>query len=247
MRRPPIIYHLVRRSSPEIWYCVEPTKKTCECTSLNLLRTASTSVSFVAHISLSFFYTGTYGLSIPKTALDHFDCLHGRMQIPWTTFSVPGMSVVHRPLWQPNDSEPHIAYFIDKPNLAFLGKDIPQSDATATITFFGPGGVVYFTFDIPRVGRIYLFHCHLPLEPMLQRAYFHWYASPSIPAVVVSYVVGSWIGQWGNDLDVWENKTYLSKPFLIPVDGPVAKMRRWYNQFYSPSSKLQIRAIEDEF
>jgi hypothetical protein len=32
---------------------------------------------------------------------------------------------------------------------------------------------------------------------------------------------------------VWENKEFKSKPFLVRGDGPVAALRRWYKQFYS--------------
>jgi hypothetical protein len=34
------------------------------------------------------------------------------------------------------------------------------------------------------------------------------------------------------DAPIWENKIYQSKPNLCDGDGPIAKFRKWYAQFY---------------
>lgn len=34
------------------------------------------------------------------------------------------------------------------------------------------------------------------------------------------------------DIEIWENKVYRPSPQLVPGDGPVGKLRRWYRQFY---------------
>lgn len=39
--------------------------------------------------------------------------------------------------------------------------------------------------------------------------------------------------QFTQDIPIWENKRYLTKPILTQVDGPIAAYRRWYNRFYS--------------
>ena len=36
------------------------------------------------------------------------------------------------------------------------------------------------------------------------------------------------------DVQIWENKAYLERPLLCVADGPIAKLRRWYAQFYHP-------------
>jgi cholesterol 7-dehydrogenase len=53
-----------------------------------------------------------------------------------------------------------------------------------------------------------------------------------MPRWLVYYVVGNWISQWRNDLDIWENKVHLRKPLLVKGDGPIHKARRWFRQFY---------------
>lgn len=32
---------------------------------------------------------------------------------------------------------------------------------------------------------------------------------------------------------MWENKVFLPKPLLVRGDGPVQRLRRWYQQFYA--------------
>jgi hypothetical protein len=91
-------------------------------------------------------------------------------------------------------------------------------------------------------------HLFLVCSPIMTVADFR-YAEKSVPRFLVWYVVGNWIAQWRNDIFVWvrlctmlrflivqENKVYKSKPVLVRGDGPVAKLRRWYSQFYSPTN-----------
>lgn len=90
-----------------------------------------------------------------------------------------------------------------------------------------------FRFMLPELGDILMFQTHLPLAPALQHCEFRWFADPAIPRALVWYVVGNWVSQWGNDRQVWENKVFLQRPLLVRGDGPVQKLRRWYQQFYA--------------
>ena len=38
--------------------------------------------------------------------------------------------------------------------------------------------------------------------------------------------------QVGQDIPIWENKAYLESPVLCDGDGPIAKYRKWFQQFY---------------
>ena len=38
-------------------------------------------------------------------------------------------------------------------------------------------------------------------------------------------------GQVEQDIPIWENKIYLENPLLC--DGPIAKYRKWFTQFYA--------------
>jgi hypothetical protein len=35
------------------------------------------------------------------------------------------------------------------------------------------------------------------------------------------------------DKEIWEHRVPMEIPALIPGDGPIAKFRRWVNQFYA--------------
>lgn len=161
----------------------------------------------------------------------HFGPLHGDMRLPFLGVPLPLLGVRHEVSWEPDPERPHIAYFRDQAMLRFRERDLPWSGASAQITFMGPGGVVLFTFDIPKLGRIQLLQTHLPVEPLKQRIRFRWFAERRIPRLLVYYVVGNWISQWRIDISIWEGKIYRPRPMLTTGDGPVHRMRRWFQQF----------------
>lgn len=164
----------------------------------------------------------------------HFAPLHGKMFVPWTRLIVPGITIRHDALWE-LDTDPankHIAYFKNNAILKVFGRFIERTRASALITFCGPAGVVTFRFTIPDVGEILMFQTHLPLAPLEQKVDFHWFADPKIPRWLVSYVVGNWVSQWRNDVEIWEHKIHRERPILVQEDGPIMRLRRWFSQFY---------------
>ena len=58
--------------------------------------------------------------------------------------------------------------------------------------------------------------------------------------MIAWYIVGNWISQWRADVPIWESKVYRARPLLTRADGPVLRMRRWYQQFYP----AQDRAVD---
>lgn len=162
----------------------------------------------------------------------HFQPLHGDMFVPWTNVKLPFLGIEHNASWEADAERPHIAYFRDEAELTAFGKAIPNSGAHAVITFYGAGSLVSFRFERPDVGTIVMFQSHLPEAPLRQRVRFRWFAQPHIPRALVLYVVGTWVSQWREDISIWENKIYQAKPMLVPGDGPMHAMRRWFQQFY---------------
>lgn len=161
----------------------------------------------------------------------HFAPLHGEMFVPWTGIRVPGVEVRHEASWELDGRESHVAWFKNHARLELLGREVKGADAKAAICIAGPGGIVSFHFDVPRMGKIVLFQTHTPEAPLEQRVRFRWYAEPGIPRVLVEYVVGSWVTQWRQDVAIWETKRYQKRPMLVKGDGPVHLMRRWYSRF----------------
>jgi len=200
----------------------------------------------------SFVYRGKYDAVIQmhiqefaenSADFQHFEPLHGQLCIPFTLIPIPGMRIVHEAQWVPNKEETHIAYFKDKAHLRFMGKDLPRTDARGTVTFVGPASICYFRFET-EMGEIHLFHTHTPIEPLLTKVEFRWWADKKMPRLLVWYVVGNWIAQWKNDIAIWENKIWLPKPALLKEDGPVRQLRRWYSQFYSSRAAVERNTLE---
>jgi cholesterol 7-dehydrogenase len=162
----------------------------------------------------------------------HFAPLHGKMTIPWTNVTIPGVRIHHDATWEPDPDEAHVAWFRDKAVLEIFGRVRHWSRASAAIRFIGPGGVVAFTFDIPDRGRVLMFHTHTPLAPLSQQVRFTWFSARPISKLLASYIVGNWVSQWRADIAIWETKIYRTKPKLNPEDGPIHELRRWFQQFY---------------
>jgi 3-ketosteroid 9alpha-monooxygenase subunit A len=38
---------------------------------------------------------------------------------------------------------------------------------------------------------------------------------------------------FGQDVEIWKDKTYQENPILCDADGPINKLRKWYEQFYT--------------
>ena len=45
-------------------------------------------------------------------------------------------------------------------------------------------------------------------------------------------LIGEIVRQVEQDIPIWEHKTYQERPILCDGDGPIAKYRRWFGQFY---------------
>ena len=56
-------------------------------------------------------------------------------------------------------------------------------------------------------------------------------ASPQFK-LLTDGLIAEIVRQVGQDIPIWENKAYRDAPILCDGDGPVAKYRRWFSQFY---------------
>jgi cholesterol 7-dehydrogenase len=182
------------------------------------------------------FDAGTVRMHIVEFAensadVQHFSPLHGTMLVPWTGLRVPWLRVHHRATWELDDSAGHVAWFRNEAVLALNERELKGTAASAAIQIAGPGGLVSFHLDVPQFGRILLLQSHTPDAPLSQRVRFRWFAERSMPRALVEYVVGSWVTQWREDVAIWESKGYCPKPMLVPGDGPIHDMRRWYAAF----------------
>ena len=186
----------------------------------------------------------------------HFEVIHSDMKVPWlgAQSSIPGLKVQHNGKFElpKGEDDWYRAVFTNVATLVWRGSPLPWTAAKATVEFLGPGGINHMTFDLPKLGKVYLLEAHTPTEELKLETRFRWFADASVPSVVAWYVIGSWYSQWEADVDIWGNKVYRSMPPLRANDGPVQALRRWYRKFYpaeneaTPSNAAEGRCFNDE-
>mgnify|MGYP000191604021 CR=1 FL=1 len=49
---------------------------------------------------------------------------------------------------------------------------------------------------------------------------------------IAAAIIRDIVKQTNEDIVIWEHKIYRDKPLLCDGDGPIAKFRKWYSQFY---------------
>ncbi len=64
----------------------------------------------------------------------------------------------------------------------------------------------------------------------------------SVDSDVAKGLIRNIVSQFEEDKPVWENKRYRSLPILCDGDGPLARFRKWYGQFYHNFDPVQQMA-----
>ncbi|MBS1611240.1 MAG: Rieske 2Fe-2S domain-containing protein [Bacteroidetes bacterium] len=161
----------------------------------------------------------------------HFAYVHDLLTIPWAHHIV---DVKHTLNIQFGEGEKkHTAWFTDQADLVWKksGKLIPHAGGHATVTYYGPGFLV-FRFNT-EIGKMLLVKTFTPLGPLKVKMEDYVYAPKSTWKIAVKYLLGEASAQFHDDIAIWEKKNFAARPVLVKGDGPIMKMRAWYSQFYS--------------
>lgn len=51
--------------------------------------------------------------------------------------------------------------------------------------------------------------------------------------MLTDVLIAEIVRQVGHDIPIWQNKIYREQPILCDGDGPIAKYRQWFRQFYA--------------
>lgn len=162
----------------------------------------------------------------------HLNHIHNRLNIPWTQIPVPGVTIEYEPAIELDNDRPWELVIRLNTELKVFGRHFERAKGSAEVTFTGAGSIIIFRITIPDAGEVLIYMTHLPIAPLEQQVDFHWFAGRKVPRIVVWYIVGNWISQWRQDIPIWENKSYVTPPMLCGDDGPVSRVRRWYQQFF---------------
>jgi nitrite reductase/ring-hydroxylating ferredoxin subunit len=106
-------------------------------------------------------------------------------------------------------------------------------DAKLVSTSMGPGQTIQkFTrmFDVVMLGTV------TPIDSQTVELRFNFSMPKSSEGDNKLYAQGfidEVVRQVGQDIPIWEHKTYRPNPVLCDGDGPIAKYRKWFNQFYA--------------
>lgn len=63
--------------------------------------------------------------------------------------------------------------------------------------------------------------------------------------LLANALIGEVVRQVEQDIPIWEHKTYHERPILCDGDGPIAKYRRWFRQFYDDGEPAAPAAAEN--
>lgn len=169
--------------------------------------------------------------------LQHFSQLHGDLLIPWTRIRLPFCKVRHRigPI-EISDCGP-VCSFRNEVDVEVFGRGVQSARSITDITYHGPASLIQFDFDFPGRGGITIFQTCTPVQSLKQHIELRWYADRNLPRLLVFWTVGGWVSQLRMDTAVWKRKIYRRPPMLTAGDGPMQKMRRWYEQFYATQDR----------
>lgn len=142
---------------------------------------------------------------------------------------------------------------VDYTHFFFVHRRERLDDSSSTFTTDGPFSTVVEHFDSE--GLTFVRNCYGPGVAVLRvpdlmtvlttttpidrrhvrlRWHFHFplAVDSASEAMIASVIDGYGLAA---DAPIWRDKIYLERPLLVRGDGPVAELRRWYDQFYEGS------------
>ncbi len=112
----------------------------------------------------------------------------------------------------------------------------PQGDIAGGIdtTDYGPG---FQTVHLTGIIETWMVNTATPVDDEVTDVTFA-YSVNTVDGASDTHGVGAAIirdleKQMGQDIPIWENKAYLTRPMLVEGDGPFGVYRRWMKQFFS--------------
>ena len=82
-----------------------------------------------------------------------------------------------------------------------------------------------------------------PITPTRMKLCFNFTKRLDMPArfnPLVDGLIAEVVRQVEQDIPIWENKMFRDAPILCDGDGPIAKYRRWFGQFYDSPAQTDL-------
>ena len=161
----------------------------------------------------------------------HFVYVHGSFYMPEARIELDG----HRRVTEMTAKTPKI----DDAGNIDLGE---MEDSYLVSKNWGPGMSLQ-VFD--RVFRTVMMGTMAPITASRMKLRFAFTKPKELSeqiAILTDGLVAEVVRQVGHDMVIWENKVYRDKPILCDGDGPIAKYRKWFAQFYDDGAdELPLR------
>jgi hypothetical protein len=138
--------------------------------------------------------------------------------------------------WEPSAARAECADMRLTERFVVRGAPVPLVGSDATIRQVGPGLVV---LDLQTFfGKVTLLQSLTPVEPYLMRLETTAFCSPNVWNLTIAnrLMLLAYAENVERDVLIWGKKKYLLAPLVVRGDGPIGRFRKWYAQFYSPSS-----------
>jgi 3-ketosteroid 9alpha-monooxygenase subunit A len=115
-----------------------------------------------------------------------------------------------------------------------------EADAWGDATYHGPSIMYYYTESTsPEVSfKSWWVNCHTPVNEnevdLCSAVMVSSLTDEPLPEEFAQLYPQMAHVAFGQDVEIWKDKVYREDPILCDGDGPINKLRRWYEQFYLP-------------
>ena len=171
----------------------------------------------------------------------HFPQVHGgkvlSFENKFTARSVTQLSTVQRDANARMVTPPNLPFDIEAMRNENAGED---SDAWGDATYHGPSIMYYYTES--RSAEInyksWWVNYHIPVNQdevdLCSAVIMSSLTDEPLPKEFLENYPQMAHAAFGQDVEIWKDKIYQSDPILCDGDGPITKLRKWYEQFYLP-------------
>lgn len=115
-----------------------------------------------------------------------------------------------------------------------------ESDAWGDATYHGPSIMYYYTEvkSAEFAFQSWWVNYHTPVNDteldLCSAVIVNSLTDDPLPREFVELYPQTAHAAFGQDVEIWKSKMYRAEPILCDGDGPINKLRKWYEQFYLP-------------
>lgn len=187
----------------------------------------------------------SHGREIVENIVDagHFPSVHGGYALQFdnrfTQYSVSQESRIKQDLSLPMIQPKGIDFDIN----AARREAKAEAEGWGVATYHGPSVMYYYTTSkSPEMSYAsWWVNYHTPINDeeveLTSGVIVASLTDEPLPQEFVDSYPLSAIAAFGSDVEVWETKKYRNDPILCDGDGPITKLRKWYERFYKPRAE----------